>query len=730
MVNRLMALLLVLLMAAPVYAQDTSNGMTKTQIQSQSFVLNGGWDFDNGRLRHDRGVCPPPSTFCDNANDIGSIFVCTDTAALYSCRAVGVAEEIAGSGGGECSDDRVFCVGPDQEYTQICGMTSDTGTAGTGRCGNATDTCKSGTALFDAKASGLCTITQPCVIKIAAGSYDECVHVEGVTDLSFIGAGIDKTLIHPIISSSNDVQNGAFRFGATGSAYNAARILVSDMTIWNDAYSAPEAGAQLGFDSGPGAGNVSTWQDIKFVRTKIIGHHDCFQVFGDDVTAANQILPRFEFIDSVCVGGRDNIVWKGCNDGLVQNNTLWTRPTYCTDPNTAAGSTGAIVSATTTAWTLANSEPLTTNYYANRKIVLSENGGGCPNTCEGVPRWIKFYSPSSNRVATVDVAITSCTPNTGCNYTISAEADVANSPCLAPVAAPDWDTLVLTTGNGGLWKIGGGHSGTGSQICPVGRGGIRFLNNSVRIDVSGASPFLASAPTQWWIYGGLLYTATPQRALFQANTVDINILTDTASNKANYIAGFIVDGANGTEDALVTGNTIRINNSDPNGNAVDLDSNVSCIIYAGTGTPMVESGNTCELNMGTGYTGQARELVELAGTGLTHGDLQCKGPCDTVGAFALMGGTDVSDTGTLDFGSITSTCIETVNGGGAATIAIPGAADGDSCSIAPANAVVSTVKSSFTCRVSAAGVVTVQHCCNNGTCDPNSGSFTATVRHK
>ena len=101
----------------------------------------------------------------------------------------------------------------------------------------------------------------------------------------------------------------------------------------------------------------------------------------------------------------------------------------------------------------------------------------------------------------------------------------------------------------------------------------------------------------------------------------------------------------------------------------------------------------------------------------------------TAGTITLASGADSTGSATLDFGSITSDCVEVVNGGAAATITVPGAAAGDSCAVGVPTA-SNVLKSSWTCRVSAAATATIRHCCNNGTCDPDSGTFTATVRRQ
>jgi hypothetical protein len=92
--------IVVLWFAMPPHAQVVTNFLTKQLLQSatQTFNIAGIFDFDTGKLKIDRGSCPPSSTLCDAADgtEEGQLYQCNDSSLVYTCRDDSTGWEIAG----------------------------------------------------------------------------------------------------------------------------------------------------------------------------------------------------------------------------------------------------------------------------------------------------------------------------------------------------------------------------------------------------------------------------------------------------------------------------------------------------------------------------------------------------------------------------------------------------------------------------------------------------------
>lgn len=82
--------------------------------------------------------------------------------------------------------------------------------------------------------------------------------------------------------------------------------------------------------------------------------------------------------------------------------------------------------------------------------------------------------------------------------------------------------------------------------------------------------------------------------------------------------------------------------------------------------------------------------------------------------------------GTFDFPSASTTCVAVIEDGGAATVAVTGAATGDPCFVGPPST-GGAANSSFSCYVSASNVVTVKACAAGTASDPSSASYSVRV---
>lgn len=634
-------------------------------------------------------------------------------------------------GNPDCKDARVFCVGKQAsaEYSVIGGRD----------CTSATAPNAAGSALY--AALPLATDpNNPVIVRVSRGLYQECLAIDpnagssnvAVTDGLVLELEPD-VIIRPAVTTAASVEGGVIAVGAVSAAtaqnvVKNLRIIAYGATVQNDAFSSPEAALQIERETCTSTSSVLSWL---VEGGRWIGAHDSIQWCLDNTSSnsATQI-PRGIVRNLTSIGGADNLVHKGNAWVTIQNVIAHTMTNYCetTDTTITDARSGTVASGTsTTVFTIDASESAVNHAFAGRKVTLS--GGTC---AAGYTGWIK--DSNTSRALTVFPAA-GFTPDNTCSYAIAAVPNATEAPC----RDIDWTVIRAQAAiEFGYWKTTCIHRGSQApttQAADLDRLEVQGLTCTIDVNDFGAevdsSTCTNTGTTQQFIACWLDYA---QRRYQNASATDldctINLNVDLPDLNCTNPVGCVVAAEAAIAEGTLSVNGMRCTVN----NAGDDDENMAAIVErAGNVHTMRVDGASLDINNTVGsYVGTSTTIIQTGTGTIQVGNITSP---DTISVTAdaadisLLPGASMANSGTLDFGSITSDCVEVVNGGGAATITVLGAAAGDSCSVGVPTA-AAVLKSSWTCRVTAANTVTVKHCCNNGTCDPASGTYTATVRRQ
>lgn len=588
-------------------------------------------------------------------------------------------------------------------------------------CGDATSTCAAGSALASITDS---SITKKYLVALAPGDYDECVVIDGKTDITLLGPSWQSVNIRKKnIIASSDVSGGALRIASNTLGRGAtSRIAVLGVTVQNDGYSSPEAAIQIGKESGPGAGNPSNWQDVLVANVRTIGNHDSIQWFGSGLTT-DLDLPRMIYRDSFAYGGSDNVVPKSAGIYKIQNIDAWTMSNYCESTNiTKLAQVSGTVTAggTTTSFLLAAADAnQPAGYsYQGRKVTFS--GGACG--VAGAQAWIT----ADDHVATLGYSpATASAPDPNCTYTIPAVGnyDTTNATVTSPCRDIDWSFLR----DGQYFKLTDLQFGAGINPTPdtatIEVNGFRgqIDVNDWGNDPNGGCGAAGSHVTNFLI--GYLIGMHGQLAQLNDISGVTNIRVDMPDSPTctTGIAGISSTGSSVMEDGIyVHGASFVIRDTgDPDANLQGIVANST-----GTATTLNISNAKVDITATGGGAGATIKHMSMASNGvIARCDVSSPQELTYTGNPTILSGCSATGKATLDFANAAAgACSADL------TIAVPGAADGDSCAVGVVNASVPAAGSQFACWVSAANTVTVRHCCNGaGACDPASGTFRATV---
>lgn len=630
-----------------------------------------------------------------------------------------------GSIGGipECKDSRVFCVGKQAgaEFSVVSG--SD--------CAVKLSAPAAGSAVAAAKlASPACSLTNPCTILVGPGVWNECVTLDGFQQLTFRGVG-DSTHFEPTVTVNTSVENGVIRIGTvTGTDFATQEIDLSDFSCRNNAFNDNNACVDIGREDAI-VGEEATWDRIRITRLNLIANRHAIFIRGNDNIGSR--FPQAWISNNILISGSEAIKFAGLASVDVGFNYLWTRTNYCTNPSESAGSTGSLQSGTTSTATLAASEPDDQNRYIRRSITLSEGPGAgtCPAACLGSTsgtlngkRWIYRHGDGGlpDRV-TISPATWGggCNPTSECDYTISAEQDPNGSPC----TDVDWtDPQFMPTSQSLMSNITGVTFREGLQAVLSNETGAAysFHDNTILVEVNDGGPTGNASADD--VTGILLDDdgSDTMKIDTRRNNITVRVRADTyrQSSKLDSISGMALKSPNVVSESVTLSGSVAIRNTG------DLDNNVRGVIVDDSATGSAFAAEVPDLfvditNPG-GYTGTSTTLLQGVTAVLKRGQVVSPQPVTIGGTIVLLSGASSTGSATMDFASAAvGTCSATL------TMTVPGAADGDSCALGVPNASKNAAGSQFMCWVSAADTVTVSHCSENGTSDPASGTFRATV---
>ena len=361
-------------------------------------------------------------------------------------------------------------------------------------CATATATCATGSALASITDA---SITKPYIVSLGPGVYNECVSIDNQTDIALVGAGIDKTIIRPTVTAAADVNGGVVRVGnSTATEDSSNRIGIFNLTVQNDAFSSPEAAIQLGQEGGNSA--AAPWDNVIIGNVKTIGHHDSIQWAGDtpNGAACGPQPPRLWVYNTIAIGGRDNVVKKGCSDVRMWSDEVMTKTNYCESTDTAhlASSTGTLASgSSTTVFVLPATEtspaspPATIDdFYVGRKIDFT--GSGAPCNVGNQQGWMTDYVGASRQVTVIPAL--GFTPSNACTYTINAVNNVTTPPC----TDIDWTVIASNFAGFGAWKDTGVHlRGLSTTVTDATTDRFEMNNSRIAVEVNDFGPNAAQA---------------------------------------------------------------------------------------------------------------------------------------------------------------------------------------------------------------------------------------------
>lgn len=335
------------------------------------------------------------------------------------------------------------------DFSVMCGAVPN-GPAGSS-CSTPTDaTCLPGSALASFSDS---SSSKPYAIDWAAMVAAECVFIDGRTDIEINGSGVGATIVRPVVTSQTSVDGGVFRYAhSTTTDSSTARIVLSNLTVENDAFPTPgtgpfiEAAIQIHKENPVVVQNP--WQDLSFIRVKLIGNHAAMAVNGTNITTDTDV-PRLKVTESELIAGFITFQrGEGFGDFQLGPGNTYRQMSNFADTTDAAvlGTITGILSAASSGVDLVldGSAPSCTDCLTGRFMRLA-NAGGCTLAAGGiVEQWILDYDGTTKRATSHD----GCTGDTcdGCAYTIppvpnSAGTGAPITSILPPITDFDWSTM-------------------------------------------------------------------------------------------------------------------------------------------------------------------------------------------------------------------------------------------------------------------------------------------------
>lgn len=394
--------------ASIVGAQETTNPLTKAQLQSAAFTLNiqGTWQWKGG-------ACPPASTSCDAAAEARQAWVCNDTASrgvVYTCPAGdGWVKNDIGTDPGITT----YNVGTGQTYARACGRA----------CSDPNGACVSGTALFDALPV---TAGQTKKIAWAPGTYsdpNDCLQlgpdkVAATGTLILEGPPGDLAMIRPTVTTQASIDGGlVIGFGRGGSTTDGT-LLIRDLGFHSDdtCLTAVECPAiAVGEKNGTTetATNAAGWTRFEYTGGKVRAGGQGILIQAS--FAADGIWPTWKVGDGAdVIGAQAGVDPQGLYIGVIENARGVHADTSFCDTCTAVPGGAVQSGSTTTAVILESSAPLSTAQNLEGQALTLAGSGSC--TAAGQTRDILSYA---TRTATVSRAFTNVVdPN--CTYTVAA----------------------------------------------------------------------------------------------------------------------------------------------------------------------------------------------------------------------------------------------------------------------------------------------------------------------
>jgi hypothetical protein len=647
----------------------------------------------------------------------------------------------------ECKDSRVFCVGKQAgaEYSTVCGKS----------CTDAAAACAAGSATKAAADSGLCTSTAPCTILVAQGLYEECVAVD-TSYIAYQGTA-RKSILRPTVDSYDDVGGGDGVFmvaGQVNTLQNTQGVSVRGFTIVNNAFEFKSSALSVGYVQNISA-STGTFNNILITDNTLVGNYAAVRVTGKGSSGGAFHGGRITIRGNTLIAGAEGVYDEGYFDGTIAGNEFLTVTNFCegsavvTSSATRAVESGANTTTTVQFTGLSNATFTTTDVRVGLRLTFVDGAGTCPVTT-GTEAWITDYVGGglTGNIATFLPAV-GVAPDPNCSVTIAPIGGTTNTVPTTGLTNPDicggvdWG---IVRANQPLYfgysDISCYHFDFASGDSASSPNDVRRFGggNTCKIEYNDFGINLADSSANCTGRGkvaGILYDFAPRRLItFDepfSPQIDLNVDLPDNSLCPDLVAGFMAQGQCEIEDAMNVQGSVTIRNPGRSGavgdNDVLLAGWISGCTIAGTKAMNVLAGHAQFTSTASGWTGSITTAKQKSNGPLNLGAVTSNVGITTSGTIGLLPGASMTGSATLDFGSITSDCVEVVNGGAAATVTVPGAAAGDSCAVGVPTA-ANVLKSSWTCRASAANTVTVRHCCNNGTCDPASGTFTATVKRQ
>jgi hypothetical protein len=642
----------------------------------------------------------------------------------------------------ECKDSRVVCVGTHAgaEARYICNKS----------CTNEAAPCADGSAIKTLADSGVCTSAAPCTIRVAPGLYEECL----ANDTSYIAfeGSARKSILRPPVDSYEDVASAVFVLaGQVNSANNTQGVTVRGFTIVNHAFDFKAAALSVGYTNF--ATSVGSFNNILITDNTLVGNYAALRVTGRGVNGSAFQGGALTVRGNTLVAGAEGVYDEGYFDGTIAGNDFKTITDYCegaavvTSSATRAVEAGANTTTTVQFTGLNNSTFTTNDVRVGLRLTFVDGAGTCP-VATGTEAWITDYvgGGTTGNIATFAPAV-GVAPDPNCSVTIAPVGGTTNAVSANSnpdiCGGADWGIIranqPLYFGYSDIscyhFDFASGDSASSPNDVRRFGGG-----NTCKIEVNDFGINLTDSSANCTGRGkvaGILYDFAPRRLItFDepfSPQIDINVDLPDNSLCPDILGGVIAAGQCEIEDAFNFQGDVTIRNPGRAGAVGDNDVNIFGVVsgctVGGTKAVNVTRSHMSFTSTASGWTGAATHLKQKSNGVLNRGAVTANATIVTSGTIGLLPGAAATGSATLDFASITSDCVEVVNGGGAATLTVPGAAAGDSCAVGVPTA-ANVLKSSWTCRVSAANTVTVRHCCNNGTCDPASGTFTATVKRQ
>lgn len=784
--KRLLAALALFAMATAALAQGDAS-ITKNVLQHANsiFTLAGRWDFTGKLLLPNSNT--PPSGDCDDAAEAGRLYWDSDAATgvhLYGCEGAGgwvqqggasafsaltsgtntTAAMVVGAGATlsgavlDCADPRVFCVGKETgaEYSTICGKMPEFPSTPAGfSCGHVEDPCVAGSALAAMASASECN-AGPCVLSIGEGEWLDCPHVYGVGGIYIKGAGQAVTTIRNPITLAQGIAGGYATDSCTMvvSFDNEADpnfivdgIEISDLTIEDDFWRDTEPALCIGPNHGVYAGAAAEWDRAHIHDTTLIGNSSGLTIHGNRQEDAGT-KPRSIIVENnTIIGGAHALVVGEGVSGTIKGNRLISKSSYCDDPNiqhrqvigwttTSAGTSTTVVVPATVDDIGLGSYPTSTDddKYLGRRIVL-DDAGTCPAACvSGLngTRWVTLYDADTFTMTVNSAWGGGCVPSAGC-YVFMDPVGGASTPECTRTDWSMWRNLVP-----GAFLAGYGGQGciefVGSTI-DYDLAALDIVGNTCDIAMNDFGPSGAAgcddiaamvSGAHSSIYGG--NGSWPNRVTLEDFHVTVGINAGIRDDNlcANPVAGISVTGQGGLHKDMKFTGSVVVNN--PGDSTAPMYAVVVNGTGGGPGAVNIPHAFLDVNNTAPGYSGATAHVLKGAsGTDLKLGPWTSDTTRTVSGSPSLLSGATMSGAATINFGSITSTCVEVNASAANADITVAGAAAGDPCHVSAATGAYTPATSSYTCRVVSANTVRVRHCCNNATCDPGNAAFKAVV---